>query len=367
MIDGIVPSEIREGPAAIRATLGSAGADARRIAGSWNRAGIRRIHVIGNGTSYHSSLAAATLYRHRAGPDDPVVVAMTAAEFLTYPPDLGPHDAIVGISSSGEFKDVVAVAEAVRGRTPMAGVVHVPDSTLTRVASDVVTSAGGTSTVPVMTKTFSATLVATELVLLELLGPEPATAERDRILAAADAAEAAIAAAEPLVEPIASSLVDARHLFVTGGGVGYPAALEAALKLKEMALVHAEGAEVWEMTSGAATMLGPDAVVIALAPDGPARPAIADLLAHAAEWGARTIEVGPARLVETSVLLPLPADAAEDHAPLSAVPPIALLAFALARRRGANPDRPDWIERYHSQGLRHILGAGAAVGEEAVR
>ena len=88
--------------------------------------------------------------------------------------------------------------------------------------------------------------------------------------------------------------------------MGYPAALEAALKLKEMALVHAEGAEAWEMTSGAATMLGPDAVVIALAPDGPARPALADLLAHAAGWGARTIEVGPERLVASSDLLPAP-------------------------------------------------------------
>jgi glucosamine--fructose-6-phosphate aminotransferase (isomerizing) len=138
------------------------------------------------------------------------------------------------------------------------------------------------------------------------------------------------------------------------------AALEAALKLKEMALVHAEGAETWEMTSGAATMLGPEAVVIALAPEGPARPAMADLLRHAVAWGSRVIEVGPARLVEGSALLPLPAGAVEDHAPLTAVPPVALLAFALARRRGANPDRPDWIERYHSQGLTHILGAGKA-------
>jgi glucosamine--fructose-6-phosphate aminotransferase (isomerizing) len=357
MIEGIVPREIREGPAAIRATLGSQ-TDARSIATRWKVAGIRRIHVIGNGTSFHSSLAAAALYRRRATADDPVVIAATAADFLTYPPDLGPQDAIVGISSSGEFKDVVAVAERVRGRVPMAGVVHVPDSTLPRLVSDVVLSAGGPSTVPVMTKTFSATLVATELLLLEILGPRRATDEADRILAAADAAEAAIAAAEPMVEPLASSLVDARHVFVTGGGLAHPAALEAALKLKEMALIHAEGAEVWEMTSGAATMLGPDAVVIALAPEGPARPAVADLLRHAADWGARTIEVGRDRLVEGSALLPLAEDAIEDHAPLHAVPPVALLAFVLARLRGHNPDRPDWIERYHSQGLRHILGAG---------
>lgn len=362
MIEGLVPSEIREGPDAIRATVAAAREPAASIARAWLENGIRRVHVIGNGTSFHSSLAAATLYRHRAAADDPVVIAITAAEFMVYPPALGPADAIVGISSSGEFKDVVAVAEAVRGRIPMAGIVHVPGSTLTRVASDIVLSAGGPSAVPVMTKTFSATLVATELLLLGLLGPARADAEVAGILAAADAAESAIAATEAIAEPLAASLGDASHLFVTGGGVAYPAALEAALKLKEMALVHAEGAEVWEMTSGAATMLGPDAVVIALAPDGPARPAVADLLTHAAAWGARTIEVGPAALVGTSTLLPLPASAHEDHAPLCAVPPVALVAFALARLRGANPDRPDWIERYHSQGLRHILGAG----EEAV-
>lgn len=362
MIEGIVPSEIREGPAAIRATVAAARPGATAIAGRWRAAGVRRVHVIGNGTSYHSSLASAALYRRHAGPDDPIVVPLTSAEFLTYPAVLGPGDAIVGISSSGEFKDVLAVAEAVRGRVPMAGIVHVPGSTLTRVASDIVLSAGGPSVVPVMTKTFSSTLVAAELLLLELLGAARADPVIAAILDAADAAEAAIAAAEPLVEGLAASLADARHLFVTGGGVGHPAALEAALKLKEMALVHAEGAEVWEMTSGAATMLGPEAVVIALAPDGPARPAIAELLGHASRWGARTIEVGPERLIPSSVLLPLRPGTAEDHAPLSAVPPVALLAFALARARGANPDRPDWIERYHSQGLTHILGGGREAG-----
>lgn len=360
MIAGIVAAEIREGPAAIRATLESAQPDARRVAAAWRALGIRRVFVIGNGTSYHSALASTALYRRHAGPDDPVAIPLTAAEYRTYGPDRAPHDAVVGISSSGEFRDVVAVAEAARGHTPFAGVVHVPGSALTRVASDVVMSAGGPSTVPVMTKTYSATLVATELLLLELLGPDRAGPVAREIAAAADAAETAIAAAEPLVEPLADALATAAHLFVTGGGLAYPAALEAALKLKEMALVHAEGAETWEMTSGAATMLGPNSVVIALAPDGPGRPAMADLLRHATGWGSRVIEVGPARLVAGSDLLPIPAGALEDQAPLVAVPPVALLAFALARRRGVNPDRPDWIERYHSQGLTHILGTGKA-------
>ena len=373
MIEGVIPAEIREGPAAIRATLESALPDARRVAASWRSAGITRVFVIGNGTSYHSALASAALYRRHAGPDDPVAFALTAAAAPPPGPAPGPPAAgggrpgaggvggvVVGISSSGEFRDVVGVAEAVRGRTPFAGIVHVLGSALTRVASDVVMSAGGPSTVPVMTKTFSSTLVATELLLLELLGPDRAAPVERQIEAAAADAEVAIAHAEPVVEGLAASLATSSHVFVAGGGLAYPAALEAALKLKEMALVHAEGAETWEMTSGVATMLGPDAVVIALVPEGPGRAAMAELLRHAQAWGSRVIEVGPARLVEGAELLRLPAGALEDHAPLTAVPPVALLAFALARRRGVNPDRPEWIERYHSQGLTHILGAGKA-------
>jgi fructoselysine-6-P-deglycase FrlB-like protein len=110
------------------------------------------------------------------------------------------------------------------------------------------------------------------------------------------------------------------------------------------------------MASGAATIVGSGTVVVALAPAGPGRAATADVVAHAAEWGARVIEVGPTPLTPVSTLLPLPADAVEDQAPLTTVPPVALLAFALARRRGHDPDHPAWVERYHSQGLRHIVG-----------
>ena len=143
---------------------------------------------------------------------------------------------------------------------------------------------------------------------------------------------------------------------MVGSGLAHIAAMEAALKLKEMAIVHAEGTETWEMASGTATIVGSDSVVVALAPAGPGRAATADVVVHAAEWGARTIEVGPTALTPGSTLMPLPADATEDHAPLTAVPPVALLAFALARRRGHDPDHPGWVERYHSQGLRHIVG-----------
>ena len=132
-----------------------------------------------------------------------------------------------------------------------------------------------------------------------------------------------------------------------------------------MVLIHAEGAESWEMASGAATIIGRDSVVVALAPSGPGRAATLDVARHAAGWGARVIEVGPGDAPATAGAdhLPLPASAGEDLASLTAVAPVAMLAFVLARRRGHDPDRPGWVERYHSQGLHHIVGVAGAATE----
>jgi glutamine---fructose-6-phosphate transaminase (isomerizing) len=364
MIEGIIPAEILEGPAAIRATLDAATPAARDAAAFLADRDVRRVFVIGNGTSYHSALAATALQGRFAGPDDPIAIARTAGDFRTNRPALGPHDAVVGISASGEFADVVAVFEELRGQTPTVGIVHVPGSTLTRLADRIVTSAGGPSNVPVMTKTFSSTLVATELTLLAQLGDGPLEAASQAIAAAAGHAEASIGSMAEGVQRVVDRLERYDHVFVVGAGIAHIASLEAALKLKEIALVHAEGGETWEVTSGAATMIDERSAVIALAPPGAGRAATADLVRHLAGWGAAMIEVGPERIVPDSLLVEIPPSADEDHAPLVVVPPVALAAFHLARRRGLDPDRPHWVARYHSQGLKHILGVDAATPEE---
>ena len=355
-IEGIVPSEIREGPAAIRTTVAGAESSVRAAAEALRERQIRRVWVIGNGTSYHSSLHAAGLARRLAGPDDPLAIPVTAGDFRTFRPRLGPGDAIVGVSASGEFRDVLGVFEEVRGRIPTVGIVHVAGSSLTRMSDHVVLSGGGPSDAPVMTKTFSSTLSATILTLAAILGDGPLAEVTAGLRLAADHAERAIADAWPLVEGLAAELAEAEHIFVVGGGLAYPAALEAALKLKEMALVHAEASETWEMASGPATMVGPSTVVVSLAPDGAARAATDDVVRHCREWGARIIEIAPSRAVEDSRLLAVSAAVDERFAPLTVVPPVALLAYVLAGLRGATPDRPSWTERYHSQGLKHIMG-----------
>lgn len=355
-IEGIVPTEIRQGPAAIRATVDAVEGTVRAVAGELLVHGIQRVWVIANGTSYYTSLHASGLARRLAGPHDPIAIPVTAGDFLAFPPRLGQGDAIVGISASGEFRDVLSVFEEVRGLIPTVAIVHVPGSSLTRIADYVVLSAGGPSGAPVMTKTFASTLSATILMLGAILGDASLLEVTAGLRLAADHAERAIAEAWPVVEALADELADAEHIFVVGGGLAYPAALEAALKLKEMALVHAEASESWEMASGPATMVGPGTVVVSLAPEGPARAATDDVVRHCREWGARIIEVASSRAVADSRLLTVPTGVDERFSPLTVVPPVALLAYVLAGLRGATPDRPGWIERYHSQGLTHIAG-----------
>lgn len=357
MIEGIIPEEIAAEPDAIRATVREAREQARAAAAALRSAGTRRLYVIGNGTSYHSALAIAFAHRRLARGNDLILLPMTAGEFRTYLPALAEGDALLAISASGEFRDVVAVVDELRGRLPIAAVVNVPDSTLARTAGHVVLSAGGPSAVPVMTKTFAATLSAGLLVAGELLGGHRADVMARDLQAAADAAAIAIGLAMAVVADLAQRHAATEHLHVIGGGGGYPAALEAALKLTEMARVHAEGSEVWEAESGVATLLGPQTTVIALAPPGPGQPAVRALARNSAAWGARLIEVAPERTVDGAELLAIPATASEDLAALTSVPPVALFADALARARGLDPDHPEWTARYRAQGLTHVVGS----------
>lgn len=163
----LIPREIRETPAAIQATVSETRAAAQQAAALMRDRRARRIFFIGNGTSYHSSLAVTYTARLLAGSDDPLVLAWPAGDFRYFTPPLGAQDVIVGISASGEFRDVLAVFERYKGQCLLIGITHVPGSSITRLADVLLYSAGGPSHVPVMTKTYASTLTAAHLLMLE--------------------------------------------------------------------------------------------------------------------------------------------------------------------------------------------------------
>lgn len=356
-----VVDQIEAAPEAVRRTLVESRPAADRAAANLRRADVRRVFAIGNGTSFWSARWVAEWYRRLSTPDDPAIIALSAASFRYYRPTLAPTDSVLAISASGEFRDVVASATELRGIVPVVGIVQDAASSLGSVSAETVVAAGGPSPMPVMTRTFHSSATAAAMVAIGLLGDSD-VADRARLALtqAADAAESAIAAARNEIPVLARDLRDYRHVLVFGGGPAALAAGEAALKLTEMALLHAEGSETWEVESGSATIVGPDTAVIAIRPAGPASAATAALARNCAEWGARVIEVAAERSVEGAVLLAIPRDAPEDVAPLFAVPPLALLAYHLARSRGIEPDRPGWVGRYAAQGLHHVAGSATS-------
>jgi glucosamine--fructose-6-phosphate aminotransferase (isomerizing) len=350
----LIPTEIREVPGAIQATVEKTRPVARQAASDVRARNPRRVFITGNGTSYYTSLAASYAARQFALPDDPFVFAMMAGDLRYYTPALSADDVIVGVSASGEFRDVLALFERLEGKCTRIGITHVPGSSITELADFTLVSQGGDSQVPVMTKTYASTLTAIYLFVLELL--QTSDEVFDDLAASAERAESAIQAAERLVPEILPDVSHLEHAFYFGAGSGYAAALEGALKMKEMALLHAEGSETWEMASGPATMVSEETLCVAMyTGDEAGDNATADGAQHAKEWGAKVIEVGPnARVGDAH--LPMEAPIAPAFAALSLVPPCAYLADSIARARDLNPDKPHWRERYRSQGMTHIIG-----------
>jgi glucosamine--fructose-6-phosphate aminotransferase (isomerizing) len=169
----IIPVEIDETPAAIRATLTETRPAARQAAKELRSKKPRRIYIIGNGTSLYTSMAATYTARQLGDGQSPYVLAVPAGDFRYFAPAITTKDVVVGMSASGEFRDVLAIFEHLRGQCPLVGITHVPGSSITRLADHLLISGGGPSHVPVMTKTYASTLAALHLLLLELFQASP--------------------------------------------------------------------------------------------------------------------------------------------------------------------------------------------------
>jgi glutamine---fructose-6-phosphate transaminase (isomerizing) len=353
MTTELIPLEIDETPGAIRVTLTESRPTARKVAEAIRERSPRRIFVIGNGTSLYTSMAATYTARQLAGLNDPLVLAFPAGDFRYFTPAIRPDDVIIGMSASGEFRDVLSVFERLHGKCLLVGITHVPGSSVTRLADHILFSSGGPSHVPVMTKTYASTLAALHVLLLETFNA-PAS-YFDDLSAVADRCEAALAEAKRILPELVPVISKFEHGFYFGAGNAYAASLEGALKMKEMAILHAEGSETWEMASGPATVVSEKSLCVALYTGEETDISTQDTARHAHQWGARVLEVGP--VAPTGDWhLPVQASPVPSFSSLALIPPLALLAYRTARARGHNPDKPAWRDRYISQGMTHIIG-----------
>jgi glutamine---fructose-6-phosphate transaminase (isomerizing) len=350
--------EILEQPRAVRDTLsGRIGLDGlpRLEEVPLDAAGARaleHVELIACGTSWHAGLVATRhleeLARLRAS-------AEIASEYRYRPPlPLGgegsPRALVVAISQSGETADTLAAmrAAASSGARPMA-VVNVVGSSIARDAQGVLYTRAGPEISVASTKAF-ATQVASLFLLAAHLGRLRGTLEvpAARALTAAlarvpEQLEALLPGAAAQARALAPRLLDKRGALYLGRGYGFPLALEGALKLKEITYLHADGYAAGEMKHGPIALVGPQTLVVVVAPRDRLH---AKTLSNLEEVKARdgfVVAVGTegdgelARLADAVFWLP---PAPEPLNPLLAAAPLQLLAYELSVALGRDVDQP---------------------------
>lgn len=354
--DHFMLKEIAEQPDAVAATLlgrltteGALTLDETRLDPRVLR-DIDKIVVVACGTAYHAGLIAKYAIEHWAGLPCEVELA---SEFRYRDPILDARTLVIAISQSGETLDtLMAVQHAHEMGARVLAICNTNGSTIPRESDAVLYTRAGPEIGVAATKTFVTQLVAVYLVALYLgqvrgtkYGDEIESVVRELALMH-DHLARVLDTMEP-VRAIARSLASAATVLFLGRHVGYPVALEGALKLKELAYMHAEGFAGGELKHGPIALIDQGLPVVVVMPPPRGRSVLhAKLLSNVQEVrarGAYTIviaEEGDDAVVPfADELIRVPAVPTLLQ-PLVSVIPLQVFACELAVARGNDVDRP---------------------------
>ena len=353
--DYFMEKEIAEQPQAIADTLmgrlsaaGKLSLDEMRMSATELRS-VDKIIVIACGTAYHAGLIAKYAIEHWT--QIPVEVEV-ASEFRYRDPILSRDTLVIAISQSGETADtLMAIRHAREQHARVLAICNTNGSTIPRESDAVLYTHGGPEIAVASTKAFLTQLVACYLVGLFLaqvrgvkFGDEIREVLDQLALAPAKVAET-LAGMDP-VRALGRELKDEGRVLFLGRHVGFPVALEGALKLKELAYVHAEGFAAGELKHGPIALIEPGLPVVVIVPS-PSRPLLHDKIVSNIQEirarGARTIviaEVGDttvAPFADTLIEVPVLPTLLQ---PLVSTVPLQVFACALADAKGLDVDQP---------------------------
>src|SRR5437016_5528050 len=233
---------------------------------------VQRIVIVACGTSYHAGLIARYAIEQWARIP---VEAITAAEFRYCDPIVGPETLCIAVTQSGETADtLVGIRQAREHGAPVIAITNVVASAITRLSDAVLYLQAGPEIGVVATKTFVssvAVLYMLGLYLGELRGCINGEQMRTYLQAMEQLPEqiqeilAQAVSPDDMIEPLAKRMSQLHSILFIGRGVGYPTALEGALKLKEISYIHAEGFPAGELKHGSIALLDPDTPLVAVA------------------------------------------------------------------------------------------------------
>ncbi len=350
--DDFMSKEIHEQPTAVANTLldrvhadGHLVLDELRV-GHDVLAGIDKVFVVACGSSYHAGLMAKYAIEHWARL--PVEIDI-ASEFRYRDPVVDEGTLVVGVSQSGETVDTLqALREAKRNGARVLVVCNVVDASMTREADAVLYTRAGPEIGVAATKTHLAQITALLLLALTLAQVRGTLEDADvRLLmgdlhALPDKVGLAVDRGDDVLA-VAEQVRDASAFLFLGRHVGYPVALEGALKLKELSYLRAEGFPAGELKHGPIALVEPGTVVLGVATRTGLWEKMMANVAEVRSRGATIVLVANDGDEETAGLADAVLWVPATHpllSPVVDVVPFQLFAYALARLHGYDVDRP---------------------------
>jgi len=350
--DDFMLKEIHEQPSAIRDTLvgrvddrGMLALDELHVPADVLRE-VDKVFVVACGTAFHSGLVAKYAIEHWTRL--PVEIEI-ASEFRYRDPVLGPDTLTLAVSQSGETIDTLEAARhAKRQGSRVIAVTNTVGSSLAREADGVLYTHAGPEIGVAATKTFATQMVAQHLTALYLaqvrgaMFPAEIAAEVDELRRLPGKVRQALALDAQIAE-IAAEYADARDVLFIGRHTGYPAALEGALKLKEISYIHAEGYPAGELKHGPIALVEPGVPVVAVATECHVYPKMLSNIQEVLARGADVIAVateGDTAIGDLAKHVLLVPRTPELFSPVVVSVPLQLLAYHIAKLRGCDVDQP---------------------------
>jgi glucosamine--fructose-6-phosphate aminotransferase (isomerizing) len=350
--DDFMLKEIHEQPSAVRDTLvgrvrsnGLLSLDELHMDADLFRE-VDKVFVVACGTAFHAGMVAKYAIEHWTRM--PVEIEI-ASEFRYRDPVLGPDTLTIAVSQSGETIDTLEAARhAARQGSHVLAVTNTVGSSLAREAHGVLYTHAGPEIGVAATKTFATQMVALYLTALYLaqvrvaMFPEE-IAEVVEHMHALPAQVQATLSLDRQVRDLAARYQHARDVLFIGRHTGYPAALEGALKLKEISYVHAEGHPAGELKHGSIALVEPGVPVVAIATECHVYPKMLSNIQEVRARGAEVIAVategdgGIGKIAQHVVFVPR---TPELLAPVVVTVPLQLLAYHIAKLRGCDVDQP---------------------------
>jgi glutamine---fructose-6-phosphate transaminase (isomerizing) len=321
--------EINDQPDVLANAGGHSRAELDVLAGMIKQAEV--VYITGSGSSYNAALFGKYLFSQHAGIRvEPII----SSEAQFSPMYLDNRSLLLAISQSGESADVLEAAAIAKEHGAMvASIVNVPTSSLARLSSISVSLNCGPEVGVAATKSFTSQLAVLYALNDMLCGGS------DYDLQSAPSAMSEILSDTQSIRELAKELQDITDLYVLGDGAHYLIACEAALKLKELAYVHAEAMPSGELKHGPLALLDSTSYVLVF---NPYDSTYSNTLASAHEAKARGVKVigvsdRPNEIYDHWIRIPY---VEEQLFPIVEIVPIQLLAYHMAVQRKANPDYP---------------------------